>query len=86
MPVGRRFHDMLQKLINISMDGERAATAAAMSAPSEMPQMPLIGECCSIQRSTCRTLSLTAAARLPSSSAVNSSPCDTTSSAINSCS
>eukprot|EP00964_Phaeocystis_antarctica_P102251 scaffold67627_cov82-Phaeocystis_antarctica.AAC.5 len=33
-------------------DGERAATAAAMSAPSEMPQMPLIGECCSIQRST----------------------------------
>eukprot|EP00964_Phaeocystis_antarctica_P124195 scaffold87881_cov65-Phaeocystis_antarctica.AAC.1 len=44
-------------------DGERAATAAAMSAPSEMPQMPLIGACCSIQRSTCRTLSQAAAAR-----------------------
>eukprot|EP00964_Phaeocystis_antarctica_P037399 scaffold21356_cov83-Phaeocystis_antarctica.AAC.1 len=50
-------------------DGERAATAAAMVAPAETPQMPLIGECCSIQRSTCRTLSLTAAARPASSSA-----------------
>eukprot|EP00964_Phaeocystis_antarctica_P036961 scaffold21105_cov82-Phaeocystis_antarctica.AAC.2 len=72
MPVGRCSHGMLQKLINILRDGERAATAAAMSAPSEMPQMPLIGACCSIQRSTCRTLWLTAAARLASSSAVNS--------------
>eukprot|EP00964_Phaeocystis_antarctica_P009219 scaffold5002_cov64-Phaeocystis_antarctica.AAC.2 len=54
-------------------DGERAATAAAMVAPAEMPQMPLTG-CCSIQRSTCRTLSLTAAARPASSSADNSRP------------
>eukprot|EP00964_Phaeocystis_antarctica_P138222 scaffold102890_cov72-Phaeocystis_antarctica.AAC.1 len=53
-------------------DGERAATAAAMVPPAEMPQMPLIGECCSIQRSTCRTLSLTAAARPASSSAESS--------------
>eukprot|EP00964_Phaeocystis_antarctica_P042501 scaffold24364_cov70-Phaeocystis_antarctica.AAC.6 len=53
-------------------DGERAATTAAMSAPSEMPQMPIIGACCSIQRSTCRTLSSTAAARLASFSANSS--------------
>ena len=70
--LGSRSHGMLQKLMNILRDGERAATAVAISAPSEMPQIPLIGECCLIQRSTCRTLSLTAAARLASSSAVNS--------------
>eukprot|EP00964_Phaeocystis_antarctica_P007666 scaffold4143_cov72-Phaeocystis_antarctica.AAC.4 len=56
-------------------DGERAATAAAMSPPSEMPQMPLIGEgCFSIQHSTCRTLSLNAAVRPASFSADNPGP------------
>eukprot|EP00964_Phaeocystis_antarctica_P072284 scaffold44181_cov62-Phaeocystis_antarctica.AAC.1 len=54
-------------------DGERAATTAAMSAPSETPQMPLTGACRSIQRSTCRTLSSTAVARLASFSANSSS-------------
>eukprot|EP00964_Phaeocystis_antarctica_P027925 scaffold15744_cov69-Phaeocystis_antarctica.AAC.2 len=74
MLVGRRSHGVLQKLMNNWSDGERAATAAAMSAPSEMPQMPLIGACCSIQRSTCRTLSQTAAARLASSTDAESQP------------
>eukprot|EP00964_Phaeocystis_antarctica_P005290 scaffold2893_cov83-Phaeocystis_antarctica.AAC.1 len=75
MLVGRRSHGMLHKLMKNRRDGERAATAAAMSPPSEMPQMPLIGECCfSIQHSTCRTLSLTAAARPASSSADNPRP------------
>eukprot|EP00964_Phaeocystis_antarctica_P068127 scaffold41262_cov98-Phaeocystis_antarctica.AAC.1 len=53
-------------------DGERAATAAAMSPPSDMPQIPLIGACCSIQRSTCRTLSQAASARFASISATRS--------------
>eukprot|EP00964_Phaeocystis_antarctica_P115652 scaffold79633_cov69-Phaeocystis_antarctica.AAC.3 len=73
IPVGRRSHGVLQKLMKNWSDGERAATAAAMSAPPQMPQMPLIGACCSIQRSTCRTLSLTAAAR-PASSSADSLP------------
>eukprot|EP00964_Phaeocystis_antarctica_P008011 scaffold4305_cov74-Phaeocystis_antarctica.AAC.5 len=70
MLVGRRSHGMLQKLMKNWRDGERAATAAAMNPPSEMPQMPLTGACWSIQRSTCRTLSQIAAARLASSSAL----------------
>eukprot|EP00964_Phaeocystis_antarctica_P024863 scaffold13930_cov65-Phaeocystis_antarctica.AAC.10 len=74
MLVGRRSHGVLQKLMKNWSDSERAATAAAMSAPSEMPQMPLIGACCSIQRSTCRTLSQTAAARPDSSTAADSQP------------
>eukprot|EP00964_Phaeocystis_antarctica_P119347 scaffold83097_cov69-Phaeocystis_antarctica.AAC.1 len=74
MLVGRRSHGVLQKLMKNWSDGERAATAAAMSAPSEMPQMPLIGACCSIQRSTCRTLSRTAAARPASSTVADSQP------------
>eukprot|EP00964_Phaeocystis_antarctica_P037471 scaffold21388_cov71-Phaeocystis_antarctica.AAC.2 len=60
--------------MNSWRDGERAAAAAAMRAPPQMPQIPLIGACCSIQRSTCRTLSLTAAARPSSSSADILSP------------
>eukprot|EP00964_Phaeocystis_antarctica_P032332 scaffold18303_cov78-Phaeocystis_antarctica.AAC.2 len=72
--LGRSSHGRLQKLMKNWRDGERAATAAAMVAPLEMPQMPLIGECCSIQRSTCCTLSLTAAARPASSSAESSRP------------
>eukprot|EP00964_Phaeocystis_antarctica_P020585 scaffold11383_cov70-Phaeocystis_antarctica.AAC.2 len=75
MLVGRRSHGMLQKLMKNWRDGERAATAAAMSPPSEMPQMPLIGEgCFSIQHSTCRTLLLNAAVRPASSSADNPGP------------
>eukprot|EP00964_Phaeocystis_antarctica_P076249 scaffold47137_cov64-Phaeocystis_antarctica.AAC.4 len=74
MLVGRRSHGVLQKLMRNWSDGERAATAAAMSAPSEMPQMPLIGACCSIQRSTCRTLSQAAAARPASSAAADPQP------------
>eukprot|EP00964_Phaeocystis_antarctica_P076584 scaffold47360_cov68-Phaeocystis_antarctica.AAC.3 len=74
MLLGRSSHGRLQMLMKNWRDGERAATAAAMVAPAETPQMPLIGECCSIQRSTCRTLSLTAAARPASSSADSSCP------------
>ena len=50
MVVGRSSHCLLQKLMKNWRDGERAATAAAMSAPSKMPQMPLIGAYWSIQR------------------------------------
>eukprot|EP00964_Phaeocystis_antarctica_P130434 scaffold94293_cov69-Phaeocystis_antarctica.AAC.3 len=79
MLVGRSSHGRPQKLMKNWRDGERAATAAAMVAPVETPQMPQIGECCSIQRSTCRTLSITAAARPASSSADN--PCPLTAAA-----